>query len=76
MNGWVAVALICQVSVPPESCTEDTARDVMSVRVDSEIGCASGWQDVIARSALADDIGRTAYVKTECRRTAPDPSRP
>lgn len=74
MNDFIAIALICQISVPPESCTAETARDVMSVRVDSEVACTWGWQDVIARSAFADDIGKTAYIKTECRRAPPAPA--
>jgi hypothetical protein len=68
MAGFVAIVLICQMSVPQEDCTEATARDVMSIHVESELGCTSGWQDVIARSAFAEDIGKTAYVKTRCRR--------
>jgi hypothetical protein len=68
MNGFVALLLICQTSVPLEACTEETARDVMSIHVDNELGCISGWQDVVARSAFAQDIGKTAYLKTKCRR--------
>jgi hypothetical protein len=70
MTGFVALVLICQISVPQEDCTEVTARDVMSIHVDSELGCTSGWQDVIARSAFAQDIGKTAYIKTLCRRAS------
>jgi hypothetical protein len=69
MSGFIAVVMICQLSVPRESCTEQTARDVMSIHVESELGCNTGWQDVIARSAFADDVGKTAYIKTECRRS-------
>jgi len=49
---------------------------VLSNRVDSELSCVMGWQDVVARSALANEIGRTAYVKTLCRRAGPEPVRP
>jgi hypothetical protein len=70
MNEFIAIILICQVSLPPDRCTEDTARDVMSIRVDNELGCTSGWQDVVARTAFADDIGVGSYVKTLCRRAA------
>jgi hypothetical protein len=70
MTGFVALVLICQIAVPQEACTEETARDVMSIHVESELGCTSGWQDVIARSAFAQDIGKTAYVKTICRRAS------
>ena len=68
MSGFVAIVLICQMSLAPDDCTEATARDVMSIRVDNELGCTSGWQDVVARSAFADDIGKGSYVKTLCRR--------
>jgi hypothetical protein len=40
----------------------------MSTGVESELSCVMGWQDVVARSALAAEVGRTAYVKTLCRR--------
>jgi hypothetical protein len=69
MSGFVAIILICQMSLPADACDEASARDVMSVRVDNEIGCTNGWQDVVARSPLADDIGKGSYVKTICRRT-------
>jgi hypothetical protein len=76
MPGFVAIILICQISLPPDACTETSARDVMSVRVNNEIGCTSGWQDVVARSPLADDIGKGSYVKTLCRRAEPAPGQP
>ncbi len=72
MAGFVAIALICQVSLAPADCTEATAQDVMSVRVDSELGCTTGWQDVVARSAFAKDIGTTSYLKTLCRPAPPE----
>jgi len=70
MYPFVAVILICLNSVAPGACDEKTALDVLSNGVENELSCVTGWQDVIARSALADQIGRTAYVKTLCRRTA------
>ena len=73
MSGFVAIILICQMSLPADACDEASARDVMSVRVDNEIGCTNGWQDVVARSPLADDIGKGSYVKTICRRAEPAP---
>ena len=72
MNGFVAVILVCLNSTPAEHCTEETAADVMSTVVSSELQCTMGWQEVVGRSALRDDIGKTAYVKTICRR---DPAR-
>jgi hypothetical protein len=74
MSGFVAIVLICQMSLPVDACDEASARDTMSVRVDNEIGCTAGWQDVVARSPLADDVGKGSYVKTICRRAAPAPS--
>jgi hypothetical protein len=68
--------LICLNSVPSEACSESTAADVLSSGVDSELSCVMGWQDVVARSALANEIGRTAYVKTLCRRAGTERGRP
>jgi len=73
VNGFVAVILVCLNSVSPEACDERTAADVLSNDVDNELGCVMGWQDVIARSALAQEVGKTAYVKTLCRRIGAAP---
>lgn len=63
------ITLICLASVPSDQCTEATATDVLSKHVDSELGCSTGWQDVIARSAQAYDIGGDVYVRTLCCRS-------
>lgn len=76
MNPFVAVILICLNSVASEACDETTAADVLSTGVESELSCVMGWQDVVARSALASEIGRTAYIKTLCRRASGEPVRP
>lgn len=76
MNPFVAVILICLNTVDVEACDETTAADVFSTGVENELSCATGWQDVVARSALAAEIGRTAYVKTLCRRAGSDPGKP
>lgn len=68
MDAFVGVILICLNSVAPEACTEDTAVDIMSKDVDSELGCLSGWQEVIGRSSLREGVGITSYVRTICRR--------
>lgn len=68
MYPFVAVILVCLNSVAAEDCNETTAADVLSNRVENELACVMGWQDVVARSALAREIGKTAYVKTLCRR--------
>ncbi|MGA7864775.1 MAG: hypothetical protein WCA23_12440 [Stellaceae bacterium] len=75
MNPFTAVILICLNTVAPEACDETTAADVLSSGVENELSCVMGWQDVVARSALAAEIGRTAYVKTLCRRAEADPSK-
>jgi hypothetical protein len=71
MGPFVAIILICLNSVAPAACDEKTAADVMSTEVESELQCTSGWQEVVGRSALARDVGQTAYVKTLCRRVEP-----
>ena len=68
MSGFLAVVLICASTVPVQECEEANATDVFKTRVASEIGCATGWQEIIARSEVRDGIGRTAYLKTQCRR--------
>jgi hypothetical protein len=73
MSSFIAIILICQMSLPSDDCNEANARAVMLVRADNQIGCTNGWQDVVARSPLADDIGKASYVKTICRRAEPAP---
>jgi hypothetical protein len=70
MSPFIAVILICLKTVAPAACDETTAADVLSTGVENELSCVMGWQDVIARSALAHEIGKTAYVKTLCRRAS------
>ena len=74
MNPFVAVILICLNTVVPEACDETTAAAVQSAGVENELSCMMGWQDVVARSALAGEIGSAAFVKTLCRRAGADPS--
>jgi hypothetical protein len=76
MNPFVAVILICLNSVASEAGDEKTAADVLSTGVENELSCVMGWQDVVARSALASEIGRTAYVKTLWRRASTEPGKP
>jgi hypothetical protein len=68
MTEFVAVVLICFNSVPAGECDEKTALDVLSTVVENELGCATGWQEVIARSPLREEIGKSAYLRTLCRR--------
>lgn len=69
MTGFQAIILVCLNAVPSDQCTEATATEVLSKHVETELGCASGWQEVIGRSAQAYEIGRDAYVRTICRRS-------
>ncbi|AWB20659.1 hypothetical protein DA075_06755 [Methylobacterium currus] len=68
MNGFLALVLVCASTVPVQDCDEAKATDVFKTRVASEIGCATGWQEIIARSEIREGLGRTAYLKTQCRR--------
>jgi hypothetical protein len=68
MDRFVGVILICLNTVAPADCNEETASDVLSNEVQNELGCTTGWQEVIGRSALRNEVGRTAYVKTLCHR--------
>ncbi|ACA20034.1 conserved hypothetical protein [Methylobacterium sp. 4-46] len=68
MNGFLAVVLICANAVAVQDCEEATATDVFKTRVANEMGCATGWQEIIARSDVREGIGQTAYLKTQCRR--------
>jgi hypothetical protein len=68
MSAFIAVVLVCANGLPQEACTDAQALEVRTVRVGNELGCATGWQEIIARTDLREAIGRTAYLKTECRR--------
>ena len=68
MNAFIAVVLVCANGIPIEACTDETASEVRKVRVTNELGCTNGWQEIIARTDLRDEVGKTAYLKTECRR--------
>lgn len=68
MPTFVAIVLICLNTTPPERCNEETAVDVLSITVDSEMGCMTGWQEIVARSSLAGQLGKEAYMRTRCRR--------
>ena len=68
MNSFIAVVLVCANGLAQAECTDDRAIEVRKVKVAHELGCTSGWQEIIARTDLREEIGRTAYLKTECRR--------
>ncbi|GJE46755.1 hypothetical protein [Methylobacterium soli] len=71
MNSFIAVVLVCANAIPTDSCTDDKAVEVRKVRVSNELGCSSGWQEIIARTDLREEVGKTTYLKTECRRVKP-----
>ena len=57
MTIFLAIVLICPLIAGAADCDEDTALDVLSVRVGNEMGCTMGWQEIIARSAFKDKVG-------------------
>ena len=68
MNTFIAVVLVCANAIPIESCSDERASEVRKVRVSNELGCTNGWQEIISRTDIGEEIGKTAYLKTECRR--------
>ena len=48
--------------------TESVADVEKLVALLNELGCTNGWQEIIARTDLRDEVGKTSYLKTECRR--------
>lgn len=71
MQGFAAILLVCLASVPRERCTEATALDVRSIVVDTELACAMGWQELVARAPDGARGVEPTYLKTLCRRVAP-----
>jgi hypothetical protein len=78
MTGFQAIILVCLSSMPQEDCSENTAIDIMTTRVNNELGCTNGWQEIIARGALkermtvGDDKNGETYIKTLCKRITKD----
>ena len=68
MNAFIAVVLVCANGLAQEACTDAEALEVRKVRVANELGCATGWQEIIARTERREEIGKSAYLKTACRR--------
>jgi hypothetical protein len=78
MTSFQAIILVCLSSTPQQDCAENNAVDIMSTRVSNELGCASGWQEIIARGALkermgADSAASETYIKTLCKRVKSEP---
>lgn len=72
MPGFQAIILVCLATTPVDACDENTAVEMQSRHVDNEMKCVMGWQDVIARSAQAGDVGGQTYVRTLCRKSGAD----
>jgi hypothetical protein len=66
VNAFLAIVFVCAAGTPVEACDEDRALEVRSVRVANELGCTSGWQEIIARAE--GGAGEGTYLKTACRR--------
>ncbi len=73
MYGFQAIVLICLASTPTPDCGEDNAVVFRSTHVDNELGCTSGWQEIIARGGLRESLKDGAYLKTLCKREKADP---
>lgn len=76
MASFTAIVLVCLLPVAPDGCDERTAVDVMSTSVASELGCTSGWQEIIARGSLREGLGDKLYLKTLCRRNGKNSASP
>ena len=74
-GSFAAIVLVCLAATPRQDCDEATAIEVRSIRVDSELQCATGWQEIIARAGGGESVGAGTYLKTLCRRV-PDGHEP
>jgi hypothetical protein len=70
---FAAILLVCLASLPPERCDENTAVEVRSIVVDNELGCVTGWQELIARGPEVAAGDAPTYLKSLCRRAKPEP---
>ncbi len=68
MNAFIAWSWSAQTASPSRPApTTGRARSGRSGSLTSS-ACTNGWQEIIARTDLRDEVGRTSYLKTECRR--------
>jgi hypothetical protein len=72
MTGFQAIVLICLATSPREACDETNAIVSRSVHVENELGCTSGWQEIIARGGLQESLKGGNYLKTLCKRDKVD----
>ena len=73
MNGFQAIVLICLATTKTGACDESNAIVARSVHVANELGCTSGWQEIIARGGLRESLKGGSYIKTLCRREKANP---
>jgi hypothetical protein len=72
MSGFAAIVLVCLVGTPVQDCDENKALVLRSTHVNNELGCSSGWQEIIARGGLQESLKGGNYIKTLCRREKGD----
>jgi hypothetical protein len=63
--------MICLATTPRDACGDENALVFRSIHVDNELGCTSGWQEIIARGGLRESLVNGNYIKTLCRREGP-----
>ncbi len=68
MYGFQAIVLICLAGTPTQDCAEANAIVSRSTHVDNELGCSTGWEEIIARGGLRESLAGGNYIKTLCRR--------
>lgn len=68
MTTFTAILLVCALGIPAPDCVEANATDLFSTQVRNELGCAHGFEEMVARGALREGVGETLYLKTLCRR--------
>ena len=71
--GFAAILLVCLTTLPQQQCDETTAIELRSIVVDNELGCATGWQELLARAPDRPPGEPPTYLKTVCRRIKPQP---
>ncbi len=72
MSGFAAIVLICVAATPVQQCDENSALVLRSTHVNNELGCSTGWEEIIARGGLRESLKGGAYIKTLCRRETGD----
>ncbi|KAA2237477.1 hypothetical protein [Salinarimonas soli] len=68
MSVFLAVVLVCATATPVEACDDTTALEIRTVKVENELGCTMGWQEIMARATGDTPAEEGTYLKTACRR--------